>query len=53
MIALFCNFGISTALHCGDNVKHGLLSKHLFQRKQSQSNDKLLEKMTSSSYHME
>ena len=32
--ALFWNFGI--ALHCyyGDNVKYGLLSKQLFQRKQ-------------------
>ena len=38
-------------LYCGDNVKHGLLSKHLFskkaiilQLKTSQSNDKLLQK---------
>ena len=53
---------ISIRLHCycGNNVKYGLFSKHLFQRKRqyggwkkSHSNEKLLEKITSSSYHME
>ena len=45
--------------YCGDNVVYGLLSKHLFQKndnmavEKSHSNDKLLEKITSSSYHME
>ena len=34
-IAIFWNFdGISANCYCGDNVKYGLLSKHLFQRKQ-------------------
>ena len=38
MIALFWNpaLALISALHCyrGDNVKYGLLSKYLFQRKQ-------------------
>ena len=42
MLALFCNFGISTllslALHSGDTyVKYGLLSKHLTCFKESNS----------------
>ena len=32
--ALFWNFGIALHCYCGDNVKYGLLSKQLFQRKQ-------------------
>ena len=46
--------------YCGDKVKHGPLSKHFFQRTQEhggwkcpQSNDKLLRKILSSSYHEE
>ena len=56
------SISISTALlfcFCGNNVKHGLLltfvSKKttIWQLKKSHSNDKLLEKITSFSYHME
>ena len=36
-IALFWNLALALVLplycYCGDNVKYGLLSKHLFQRK--------------------
>ena len=46
--------------YCGDMVKYGLLSKHLFQRKQqhgwfkkSHFNNKLCEKITSASYQVE
>ena len=63
MIALFWNlalYSISTALLCGENIKYRLLSKHLFQRKRTtwqlkkyHWNNKLLEKITSSSYYME
>ena len=59
MIAFLWNFGISTHCYCGGNVKYGPLSKQLLQRKQQygakkfQGNDKLLEKVTSSSYHKE
>ena len=40
MIALFWNLALTLAIalqlfcYCGDNVNYGLLSKHLFQRKQ-------------------
>ena len=37
------------ALHRGDKVKHGLLSKHLFQRKQQYGGWKTL-KITSNFY---
>ena len=63
MIALFWNLALALlvlALHCyfGDTVKYGLVSKHLFQTtiwrlKKSHSNDKVLEKITFSSYHVE
>ena len=63
MIALFWNLALVLlvlALHCyfGDTVKYGLVSKHLFQTtiwrlKKSHSNDKVLEKITFSSYHVE
>ena len=36
ILELSISISISTALlfcYCGDNVKYGLLSKHLFQRK--------------------
>ena len=64
-IALFWYLALALVLalhcYCGDNIKYGLLSKHLFQRKWQygcwktavDSNDKLLEKITSSNYHME
>ena len=45
---------------CGDNVKYGPLSKHLFKKnstiwrfKKSERNDKLLQNIMPSSYHME
>ena len=45
---------------CGNNVKCGLLSKHLFQRTQKyggwkspQSSDEFFKKTVSFSYHME
>ena len=48
------------ALHCycRNNIKHGFLPKHLFQNKnmsveKSQSNNKLLEKIISSRYHID
>ena len=56
MIALFWNLALALlvlALHCycGDTVKYGLVSKHLFQTtiwrlKKFHSNDKILEKVT-------
>ena len=49
---------VSTALlfcSCGDKVKYGLILKKttIWRFKKSHSNDKLLEKITSFSYHME
>ena len=59
--ALFWNIALALVLalhcYCERNVKYRLLPKHLLQRKRrlkkSHSNDKLLEKITSSSYHLE
>ena len=42
--------------YCGDNTKYGLLSKKMtavWHLKKSHNNDKLLEKIMSSSYHIE
>ena len=45
--------------YCGDDLKHGVLSKHLFQKKKTiwhlkkyRSNDKLLAEIRSSTYYM-
>ena len=52
-IALLWNFGISTALILEDNVKYGfLVSKKatIWWLRESQSNNKLLQKTMTSSY---
>ena len=62
--SFFWNLALALVLvlhcYCGDMVKYGLLSKHLFQRKQqhgrfkkSHFNNKLCEKITSASYQVE
>ena len=60
MRKLFLNFVLVLYCYCGDTVKQGLFSKHLFPRKQQHGNwkkpqtaDKLLQNIMSSSYQVE